>query len=64
MAETRRSDDLALAWSEAWGRGDAWREALAKGLEMMLKKFAAVVHGALLGGFGRIKETPKKFGFY
>jgi len=32
---TRRQDDLAHAFAEAWGRGDAWREALRKGLGLL-----------------------------
>jgi hypothetical protein len=62
MAETRRSDDLALAWIEAWNRGDAWREALARGLEIMPKKAASVVRSALLDGLRRVKENPEQFG--
>ena len=62
MAQTRRSGELALAWSEAWGRGDAWREALVAGLDMMPEKAASIVRGALLEGFGRIKEAPESFG--
>ncbi|TPI47569.1 hypothetical protein FJW05_11425 [Mesorhizobium sp. B2-9-1] len=31
----RRQDDLAYAFAEAWGRGDAWREALRKGLNLL-----------------------------
>lgn len=32
---TRRRDDLAHAFAEAWERGDAWRDALRKGLQML-----------------------------
>lgn len=35
LAETRRQDDLAEAWSEAWGRGEAWREAMTSGVSML-----------------------------
>lgn len=62
MAQTRRSDALALAWSEAWGRGDAWRAALTAGLDMMPEKVAATVRSALSDGFGRIRENPQHFG--
>jgi len=62
MAETRRSDDLALAWSEAWSRGDAWREALAKGLEIMPGKTGSLVRETLRDGFSRVKESPEKSG--
>ncbi len=63
MRDTRRSDDLALAWAEAWGRGDAWREALSKGLEMMPERARTISTAALFEGFGRIKEKPENFGF-
>ncbi|AZO47907.1 MAG: hypothetical protein EOS54_11015 [Mesorhizobium sp.] len=32
---TRRQDDLAFAFAEAWNRGDAWRDALRKGLNLL-----------------------------
>ncbi|RWJ98121.1 MAG: hypothetical protein EOR43_25845 [Mesorhizobium sp.] len=32
---TRRRDDLAFAFAEAWGRGESWREALLKGLHLL-----------------------------
>ena len=32
---TRRQDDLAFAFSEAWNRGDSWRDALRKGLYLL-----------------------------
>ncbi|MDX8520707.1 nucleotidyltransferase family protein [Mesorhizobium dulcispinae] len=32
---TRRRNDLAHAFAEAWERGDAWREALRKGLQLL-----------------------------
>ncbi|RRH94793.1 hypothetical protein EH240_26255 [Mesorhizobium tamadayense] len=32
---TRRRDDLAHAFAEAWERGEAWREALRKGLQLL-----------------------------
>jgi len=35
LATTRRQDDLAFAFAEAWDRGDAWREALLKGLSLL-----------------------------
>ena len=32
LVKTRQSDAIAVAWEEAWDRGDAWREAITKGL--------------------------------
>jgi hypothetical protein len=30
LVETPRSDAIAIAWDEAWERGDAWRDAITK----------------------------------
>ncbi|TPM25299.1 GSU2403 family nucleotidyltransferase fold protein [Mesorhizobium sp. B2-3-5] len=38
LEATRRKDDLATAFSEAWGRGQHWREAMLKGLDLMPPK--------------------------
>ncbi|RWG53817.1 MAG: hypothetical protein EOQ64_22715 [Mesorhizobium sp.] len=35
LETTRRRDDLAHAFAEAWNRGEAWREALRKGLQLL-----------------------------
>ncbi|UCI06405.1 GSU2403 family nucleotidyltransferase fold protein [Mesorhizobium sp. B1-1-8] len=35
LRETRRQDDLAFAFAEAWARGDSWRDALRKGLHLL-----------------------------
>ncbi len=46
----RRHHDLYEAWSEAWGRGDAWREALVRGRRMLDEAgqtaFEAALHRA------------------
>ncbi len=63
MRDTRRSDELALAWVEAWGRGEAWRDALIKGLGMMPDRAKTISTAALFDGFRRIKENPADFGF-
>jgi hypothetical protein len=38
LMETRRQDDLAEVFAEAWGRGQSWREAIQKGLSLMPDK--------------------------
>ena len=35
LSLTRRKDDLADAWGEAWERGEAWREAMTSGVSML-----------------------------
>lgn len=62
MAQVRRSDDLAQAWAEAWGRGEAWREALEKGLAMLPNKTLSIIRDTLFDGFGRLKEKPTDYG--
>lgn len=32
LVETHQSDAIALAWEDAWDRGDAWRQAITKGV--------------------------------
>ncbi|PZM17239.1 GSU2403 family nucleotidyltransferase fold protein [Rhizobium tubonense] len=53
---TRRASDLALAWSEASGRGAAWREAINTGVNMMAAKARAKLSSALITGFNEIGE--------
>ena len=38
LMETRRQDDLAEVFAEAWGRGQSWREAIQKGFRLMPNK--------------------------
>ncbi|TCQ95818.1 GSU2403 family nucleotidyltransferase fold protein [Neorhizobium sp. JUb45] len=48
LQQTRRSDDLADAYTEAWERGSAWQEAITAGLAMMPDVGKAAL-GACLG---------------
>lgn len=57
LATTRRQDDLALAWSEAWGRGDAWRSALVAGTSMIHPVARDILRDALSEGANRTGET-------
>lgn len=63
MAQTRRQSDLALAYTEAWRRGPAWREGIAIGLSYLPKSAKAVFDTALLEGLGDIGENPADYGF-
>ncbi|CDM61721.1 hypothetical protein LPU83_pLPU83d_0350 (plasmid) [Rhizobium favelukesii] len=38
LVETRQSDAIAIAWEEAWDRGDAWKEAIGKGIARLPEK--------------------------
>ncbi len=50
LAETRRQDDLAEAWAEAWGRGEAWRDAMTSGVSMLPTEAQGTL-GAIVGRF-------------
>lgn len=53
LETTRRQDDLALAFVEAWGRGPHWMDALMKGLSLLPPKqrgdFDTTMANALAG---------------
>ncbi|RUX67058.1 hypothetical protein EOA25_41860, partial [Mesorhizobium sp. M2A.F.Ca.ET.040.01.1.1] len=51
---TRRQDDLALAFAEAWERGDAWRDALRKGLSLLKPDRHEMVQSILGRALGEI----------
>ncbi|PRD45710.1 hypothetical protein C5748_00670 [Phyllobacterium phragmitis] len=62
MAQTRRQSDVALAYTEAWQRGPAWREAIAIGLSYLSKEAKVIFDKALLEGMGDIAENPADYG--
>jgi hypothetical protein len=47
LVETRQSDAVAIAWEEAWDRGDAWKDAIAKGLARLPDKGVKALGQAL-----------------
>lgn len=63
---TRRQDDLALAFVEAWERGDAWRDALRKGLSLLKPdrhEMVQSVLGRALGEIGvQLEGFPTRIG--
>jgi hypothetical protein len=58
LVKTRQSDAIALAWEEAWDRGDAWREAITKGLARLPSKGAKALGEAI--GPSIIEDLMKK----
>jgi hypothetical protein len=52
----RRQDDLAVAWTEAWGRGEAWRAAMISGAGMLHPVARDALRAALAEGGKRIGE--------
>jgi len=57
MAMTRRQDDLAEAFVEAWRRGPHWRVAISRGIGFLPKKDQAEVLKTLNEGLSKIGET-------
>jgi hypothetical protein len=62
MAETRRMDELAEAWSDAWGRGAAWQDAMNLGWSYMADKEKAALVAALSAGMRLIGEDVEANG--
>ena len=62
MHQTRKTADLALAWSEAWNRGDGWQDALRSGIGMLLDRPRERIIATLQAGFAALKERPDDFG--
>jgi hypothetical protein len=58
---TRRQDDLAMAFSEAWGRGQHWREAIQKGLGLIPPKQRGDVEATIVNALSGIGEELEGF---
>jgi hypothetical protein len=58
---TRRQDDLAEVFAEAWGRGQHWREAIQKGLGLMHPKKREKVEQTIRKALSEIGEEPDGF---
>lgn len=58
---TRRQDDLATVISEAWGRGQHWREAILKGLGLIPPKQRGRVETTIVNGLFGIGEELEGF---
>lgn len=54
LAVARQQRELADAFTEAWERGERWREAIRTGLGYLANADAKVVQGALTDAFARI----------
>lgn len=61
LQETRRQDDLAHVFAKAWGRGQAWREGIGKGLSLMSAKNKQVVEETLARALAEIGEKLEGF---
>jgi hypothetical protein len=62
LSETRRHSDLALAYCEAWDRGQSWRAAMARGLSFMRPGRRVQLISVLAEGMAQINEDPLRYG--
>lgn len=58
LVELRRSDDLAVAYAEAWARGPAWRESLAASIGRLDASVAETLQTGLGAGAQRLGLDP------
>lgn len=58
----RRQGDLAMAWSEAWDHGPAWREALETGISYMQPNLRDAFERTLEHGLEEIDADPARYG--
>lgn len=63
LIETRQRQGLALAFNEAWSRGPAWREALARGVSFIPQAEHQVIKTGLKEGLTEIGEDARAFDF-
>ena len=63
LGSTRRQSDLAMAFTEAWNRGQAWREAITLGMSYLAPVRADQMKEILTEGLKDIGENPDDFGF-
>jgi hypothetical protein len=62
LKETRRQDDLAEVFAEAWKRGPHWREAIKMGLNLLPEKHQQGVLTTLQDALSSIGENLHGFG--
>ncbi|MDX3926128.1 MAG: GSU2403 family nucleotidyltransferase fold protein [Shinella sp.] len=58
---TRRQDDLAEVFAEAWGRGQQWRAAIRKGLGLLPENRRAATETTIRGALAAIGEDLEGF---
>jgi hypothetical protein len=62
MGATRRHSDLALAYCEAWERGQSWRDAISRGLSFMRPERRRQLMSVLAEGMAEIGEDAVRYG--
>ena len=61
MIANRQNADLAFAYTEAWGRGDAWKDAIRKSIESYDDEFKALLRKELAKGVIELGENPSDY---
>jgi len=61
MISTHRHVDLAVAFTEAWNRGPAWREALRHGLSRIAPRDRKEIETGLAEGVRHLGDEPAKY---
>jgi hypothetical protein len=62
LAQTRSHADVASAFVEAWRGGDAWSEAITRGLSYMRPEGRTIFTETVRRGLSVIGESPDNFG--
>jgi hypothetical protein len=61
MIETHRHADLAVAFTEAWNRGSAWKEALRRSLSRLDPKTRNAIEAGLTEGIRHLGDEPLEY---
>ncbi|MBP1859682.1 nucleotidyltransferase family protein [Rhizobium herbae] len=61
LGQTRRHSDLAVAFSEAWNRGQAWQDGIRKGVSFLAAKHRTDLMSVLREGMQEIGENPDDY---
>lgn len=62
LIELRQGADLASAYSEAWARGPAWREAITTSFSQLVADKQGMISEGLAEGLRQLKLTPEEYG--
>ncbi|MBA8902073.1 GSU2403 family nucleotidyltransferase fold protein [Phyllobacterium sp. P30BS-XVII] len=62
LITTRRQSDLAIAYAEAWERGQAWQEGITRGWSFIAERQRADLITGLAKGMGDIGLDPASYG--
>lgn len=60
LCRTRRTEDLGLAWIEAWQRGPSWHERLEQGVRRLAEEPRQLLYQAIQFACRITKENPEE----